>query len=228
LPLRATPPLKLRALRGKSYGGVMENFFNQSIDIIMQWNIYYLYLFLFACAVIENLCPPIPGDTVTAFGAFLAGIGKLDFLMVYIITTIGSTIGFMLLFYAGILFGRGFFSKTNIKFFSNDNIKKAEEWFSNYGYFVVAMNRFLPGIRSVISITAGISGLNTLKVFILSMLSAMFWNFLWIYAGYSLGNNWEKIYEALTVLVTRYNIAAITVMAAGVIVYVLYKFVRNR
>ena len=76
----------------------MEDFFNQSIEIIMQWNIYYLYLFLFASSIIENLFPPIPGDTITAFGAFLAGIGKLDFLMVIIITTIGSTIGFMLLF----------------------------------------------------------------------------------------------------------------------------------
>ncbi|MCL1865307.1 MAG: DedA family protein [Spirochaetes bacterium] len=206
----------------------MEFLLQQSYDIIMQWNIYYLYLFLFASAIIENLFPPIPGDTIIAFGAFLAGIGKLDFLIVFIITSIGSTIGFMMLFYVGVLFERGFFSKTKIKFFASGNIKKAEMWFNKYGYFVVAINRFLPGIRSVISISAGISGLNSLKVFLLSFVSAMFWNFLWIYAGYSLGNNWEKVYEALTVLVTRYNIAAITVLAVGVIVYVLYKVVKER
>ena len=206
----------------------MESLFNQSFDIIMQWNIYYLYLFLFASAIVENLFPPIPGDTITAFGAFLAGIGKLDFLMVFIVTTIGSSIGFMLLFYAGVFLGRNFFLNTKIKFISNENIIKAEEWFNKYGYFVVAINRFLPGIRSVISIVAGISGLNGLKVFILSVVSAMFWNFLWIYAGYSLGNNWEKVYEALSVLVTRYNIAAITVLIIAVIVYVLYKFVKSR
>ena len=206
----------------------MESLFNQSFDIIMQWNIYYLYLFLFASAIVENLFPPIPGDTITAFGAFLAGIGKLDFLMVFIVTTIGSSIGFILLFYAGAFLGRNFFLNTKIKFISNENIIKAEEWFNKYGYFVVAMNRFLPGIRSVISIVAGISGLNGLRVFILSVVSAMFWNFLWIYAGYSLGNNWGKVYEALSVLVMRYNIAAITVLIIAVIVYVLYKFVKNR
>jgi len=206
----------------------MEDLFNQSFEIIMQWNIYYLYLFLFASAIIENLFPPIPGDTITAFGAFLAGIGKLDFLMVIIITTIGSTIGFMLLFYAGVLFEKGFFSKTKIKFFAGENIKKAEVWFNKYGYFVVAMNRFLPGIRSVISITAGISRLNPLKVFILSILSAACWNFLWIYAGYSLGNNWEKVYAALSVLVARYNIAVVTILVVGVIVYVLYKVIKKR
>jgi len=185
-------------------------------------------MFLFASAIVENLVPPIPGDTITAFGAFLAGIGKLDFIMVWIITTLGSTIGFMLLFYAGVLFGRGFFSKTKIKFFNSENIKKAERWFNKYGYFVVAMNRFLPGIRSVISISAGISGLNGLKVFVLSMVSAIFWNFLWIYAGYSLGNNWEKVYEALTVLVTKYNIAVISILVIAAIVYVLYKFIIKR
>ena len=206
----------------------MESLFNQSIDIIMQWNIYYLYLFLFASAIVENLFPPIPGDTITAFGAFLTGIGKLDFFMVYLVTTLGSAIGFMMLFYAGVFLGTGFFSKTKMKFFSKENIEKAEKWFNKYGYFVVAINRFLPGIRSVISITAGISGLNGLKVFALSIVIALCWNFLWIYAGYSLGNNWEKVYEALTVLVTRYNIAVITILIAGVIVYVLYKFMKKK
>ena len=206
----------------------MEAFFNQSIDIIMQWNVFYLYMFLFASAIVENLFPPIPGDTITAFGAFLTGIGKLDFLMVYIVTTLGSTIGFMMLFYAGVFLGDGFFSKIKFKFFAEENIKKTEMWFNKYGYFVVAMNRFLPGIRSVISITAGISGLNGLKVFALSLVSAMCWNFIWIYTGYSLGNNWEKVSEALKVLLTRYNLTAITIICVGVIVYVVCRFMKRR
>ena len=46
-----------------------------------------IYLFLFAIAFIEYVFPPIPGDTVMVFGAYLVGTGKLDLLIVYIITT---------------------------------------------------------------------------------------------------------------------------------------------
>lgn len=206
----------------------MESLFSQSINSIMHWNIYLLYFFLFGSAVMENLFPPVPGDTITVFGAFLVGIGKLDFLMVYAVTTIGSSIGFILLFYAGAFLEMEFFLNTKIKIFSNQKILLAEKWFSRYGYYVVAMNRFLPGVRSVISIVAGISGLNGIKVFLLATVSALGWNFLWIYSGYTVGNNWEMVHEKITVIIKNYNTAALSLLAAGIAGYYIVKAVKKR
>ncbi|PKL16284.1 MAG: hypothetical protein CVV49_16995 [Spirochaetae bacterium HGW-Spirochaetae-5] len=206
----------------------MESFFANSIDIIMEWNVVLLYLFLFGSSVLENLFPPIPGDTITAFGAFLVGIGKLDFFYVYAVTTFGSSVGFILLFYAGAFLEMEFFLNTRFKIFSSHKILAAEKWFSRYGYYVVVLNRFLPGVRSVISIAAGISGLNGMKVFLLSIISAMGWNFLWIYTGYTLGNNWEVVQEKITIIIRTYNIAAAAVLIASGVSFFIYKMLKKK
>ena len=207
---------------------MMESFFTQSLDVIMQWSTLALYLFLFVSAVLENLFPPIPGDTITVFGAFLVGIGRLDFLMVYAVTTLGSTVGFVILFYLGAFLEMEFFLNTRFKIFSDHKILLAEKWFNSHGYYVVLLNRFLPGVRSVISIVAGISGLNGWKVFLLAMISAMGWNFLWIYSGYSLGNNWEMVHSKISVIISNYNMAAGVILAAGLIVYFGFKVLKKR
>ena len=56
-----------------------------------------LYLLLGLSAFVENIFPPIPGATITAFGVFLVGALKLDFMGVYLSTTLGSLAGFMAL-----------------------------------------------------------------------------------------------------------------------------------
>jgi membrane protein DedA with SNARE-associated domain len=206
----------------------MELFFSQSLDVIKAWDTRIIYLFLFASAIMENLFPPIPGDTITAFGAFLVGMGRLDFFMVLVVTTLGSSVGFIILFYVGAFLEREFFIHTDIKFFSAKSILAAEKWFARYGYYVVAINRFLPGVRSVISIAAGISGLSGPKVFILSLVSAVFWNFLWIYSGYTLGNNWEFVQAKFSLIIRSYNIAAVIILILVCMVYIGMKFFRKK
>ncbi len=195
----------------------------------MMWNAVALYLFLFGSSILENLFPPIPGDMITIFGAFLVGIGKLDFLLVFLVTTAGSTIGFIFLFYAGAFLEMEFFLNTRIKIFSNEKILLAEKWFHSHGYLVVLLNRFLPGIRSVISIVAGISGLSGLKVLFFASISALLWNFIWIYTGFTLGNNWETVYSKISLIIRNYNIAAISLFTVACIIYLSYSlFKRNR
>lgn len=206
----------------------MELLFTNSIDAILEWNIFFLYLFLFGSSVLENLFPPIPGDTITVFGAFLVGIGKLDFLIVYAVTTLGSSVGFILLFYAGAFLEMEFFLNTRFKIFSSRKIIAAEKWFSRYGYYVVLLNRFLPGVRSVISIAAGISGLNGMKVFLLSLVSAMGWNFLWIYTGYTLGNNWQIVQEKISIIIRNYNITAAAVLVSAAVLFYGFKYLKRR
>ncbi len=149
------------------------------------------YIILFLSAIIENIFPPIPGDTVTVFGAFLVGRGKLDYLLVLISTTIGSTIGFMGLFYIGYYFGRDYFIKKDFKFFSVSAINKTSKWFTRYGYLIILLNRFLAAIRSVISLTAGMAKMPHISVWVLTFIGCAIWNGLLIYAGYYLGENWS-------------------------------------
>jgi membrane protein DedA with SNARE-associated domain len=206
----------------------MESILNRIIDLILPQNNLIIYLFLFASAVVENLFPPIPGDTVTVFGAFLVGTGRLDFVLVYLTTTFGSVAGFMLLVFLGRGLMREFFIKKDYKFFSARSIIKAEAWFARYGYLVVLSNRFLPGIRSVISLTAGIARLELMKVFFLSLASSAVWNFLWILVGFLLGNNWRLVRKNAAHVIRQYDIAAGIVIGAAIAGIIIYHIAKRR
>ena len=206
----------------------MEEILNSIIQFLLPKNDVFLYFFLFLSAVVENLFPPIPGDTITALGAFLVGTGRLNYILVYISTTLGSVAGFMTLFFIGRFLQREFFLKKNYKFFSADSIVAAENWFSKFGYYIVVGNRFMPGVRSVISIVSGILKLSILKVFILSLVSAAVWNLIWIQAGFMLGNNWEVVKNRFGEIIKNYNIAAGIFITVIVIAFIIYKIIKKK
>ncbi|HNW29473.1 MAG TPA: DedA family protein [Spirochaetota bacterium] len=206
----------------------MEQIVNDIITFLLPKNDLFLYLFLFISAIIENLFPPIPGDTITIFGAFLVGTGRLSYMLVYAATTTGSVIGFMLLVMVGRILEREFFMNKNYRFFSAESIVAAERWFERYGYFVVLANRFLPGIRSVISLVSGITRLNLIKVVLLTLVSASVWNLIWIQVGFVLGNNWQMVREKAGILIERYNIAMGIIIALAVVCFIIYKKVKKR
>ncbi len=206
----------------------MENYIFDQLNSLLTYSDTLFYALLFVSAVIENLFPPIPGDTITAFGAFLVGTGRLNYFLVYASTTLGSFVGFMLLFLLGRFLGKEFFMNRNYRFFSSTSILSAELWFQKYGYLVVVGNRFLPGIRSVISIVSGISMLSIPRVLALSAASAAVWNFMWIHAGFMLGSNWDVVKSKMQMLLKTYNIAISIVIVAGLAVYLVYRIRAKR
>ena len=186
-----------------------------------------IYLLLGLSAYVENIFPPIPGDTITAFGAFLVGIGRLDFFGVYICTTLGSLLGFMTLFWLGLYMGRRFFLEKDYRFFKAKDIVRAEAWYRKYGYLLVAFNRFLPGIRSVISLAGGLSRLKVMSVALLALLSCAVWNLIWILLGYVLGTNWEVFEARITAILTGYNIVVLALFALVIIFFVIRRKYRK-
>ena len=187
-----------------------------------------IYVALGVCAFIENIFPPIPGDTITAIGAFFVGTGRLDFLGVFTATTAGSLAGFMTLFAIGSALGRRHFLERDYRLFRAETILRAEAWFRRYGYLIVALNRFLPGVRSAVSVAGGISRLETLPVVVLSLLSCAVWNGLWIFLGYSLGTRWEIVEPRLSTLMTRYNLTVTVLGGLALLAVVVIRALRRK
>ncbi len=178
------------------------------------------YVILFVSAIVENLFPPIPGDTVTVLGAYLITTGQLGFWGVYFSTTLGSVVGFYAMFLLGRKFGLSFIqSPKRAKYFAPNRVEKVQKWFDTYGYWVIAANRFLSGTRSVVSLFAGIFRLNSGYVLLLALLSALVWNGLLIYGGYQLGMNMDRI----TDIISQYNKIVIGFTALFVIYFVIRK-----
>ena len=178
-----------------------------------------IYFLLFAFAIIEYVFPPTPGDTAMVFGAYLVGIGKLDLLTLYILTTLGSIIGFLILFFIGKYYGREFFLKKNYRFFSKEMILQIETWFQHYGVGLIAVNRFLSGARSAVSLIAGISNMKVTITTLAALFSSMIWNAILISGGYFLGENWH----AVLTIVKRYNQFVIIVIILFFLFYLWKK-----
>jgi membrane protein DedA with SNARE-associated domain len=189
---------------------------------------FLIYFFLGLSAFVENLVPPIPGDTITAFGAFLVGVGKLSFAGVYISTTLGSLFGFLCLYWVGGLLGRHFFIERDYRFLRAQDIIKAEAWFGRYGYFLILFNRFMPGIRSAVALSAGISRFRTLPVMFLSLLSCAAWNLTWIFMGHTLGTHWETVEKKMGDFLVRYNVTMFILIVLVVLFFVFKKRLRKK
>ncbi len=167
----------------------------EAIRELGQQSAWWAYGLLFLSAFIENVFPPIPGDTVTLVGAYFVGTGKLDFWAVYFSTTAGSVLGFMTLYSLAYWLEWQILQKYRPGWIRKSHLDRVERWFRRYGYGIILANRFLSGARSVISIVAGLSRLNGLLVLAAATISVLLWNGLLIYLGAFIGKSWEEVVQ---------------------------------
>jgi len=168
-----------------------------SLESIVDWinhlDTIWIYIAVFSIAYIENIFPPSPSDVIVAFGGYLVGVGRTDFIATLLFATAGGTLGFMTMYGIGDLFGDKILEQGKIKFLPVESVMKVEQWFNKYGYWIIITNRFLAGTRAVVSFFAGMSELKLWKTTILCFVSALTWNTILVSAGSFLGYNWREI-----------------------------------
>ncbi len=185
----------------------------------------WLYVSVFLSAFVENIFPPVPGDTVTVFAAYLVGRTQHSFLGVFIATDLGSIGGFMTYYALGRLIHPEYFERRNFRFLPPASFKKAGDWFRRYGYWIVLFNRFLSGIRSVISIVCGLFRLPWTRILLVAAAGCSLWNILLMWAGYLLGANWRRI----DLILSQYSRILLAVfIVAGITWFVRKKTVARR
>ncbi|MCX6155813.1 MAG: DedA family protein [Candidatus Kapabacteria bacterium] len=152
---------------------------------------YWVLVFSFIVTFTENIFPPAPCDSILVFMGTLVGIGVVGYIPILITSTLGSWLGFVLMFWLGKEFGLKIIDSGKFKFITRESLKKPEQWFQKYGMYVIAVNRFMSGTRAVISFFAGLMELSTWKTSALSALSALLWNIILLSLGLFLGSNWK-------------------------------------
>ena len=197
--------------------------FEDILNNISNFTPFWIYVTLFFFAFVENVFPPSPSDFVVVVGGSLVSTGVISFIPTLILTTMGSVIGFMILFYIGSTVDRKIVHSGKFKYIPVDAIEKVEAWFKKYGYWVIAVNRFFPGTRSVISFFAGMSMLSVKRTIMLATVSAFLWNAIIIYLGYIFGSNVDVVDEYLS---TYTNIAV--AIAVIIVLIIIIKFVISK
>jgi len=147
---------------------------------------------------LENVFPPIPSELIMPLAGFTATQGKLGFPGVVIAGTVGSVLGALPLYYLGKIVGEERLKAWADKYgqwltVSSEDIEKSKKWFDKHGAKAVLMGRLVPGVRSLISIPAGMSEMN-LPIFLLySAIGTGVWAAVLTYVGYLLGENYAKV-----------------------------------
>jgi membrane protein DedA with SNARE-associated domain len=151
---------------------------------------------------LENVFPPIPSEIIMPLAGFIVSRGEQTFLGVVLSGTIGSVLGALPLYYAGYFIGEQRVERFVDKFgrwltISRKDLERARNWFDKHGRTAVLFCRLVPGIRSLISIPAGIKRMPIISFLCYTAIGASFWTFILTYAGYVLGAKFEQVEKYL-------------------------------
>lgn len=193
-------------------------------DIMEQFGYFGISFLIF----IENIFPPIPSEIILTFGGFMTTYSSLSILGVTVASTIGSVLGAIVLYGIGRLVDIKKLERIISKWghilrLQMDDIQRADLWFSKYGSWAVFFCRFVPLIRSLISLPAGMTHMNFGLFLLLTTLGSAIWNIVLVYIGAILGESWESI---LTFLDIYSNIVYVLIIL--MIIVIIIWFIRKR
>lgn len=153
----------------------------------------WAYGIILGVAWLENVVPPIPGDMVVVFGGYMAGLGLLNAPLVVILGSLGGTLGFMSMYFIGHRVGTGLMDPGRYRWLPKKRISRVQATLRERGFALVAANRFLSGLRSVISLTVGMAHMHPSLTWLWSAVSSLLWCTLLTVAGVVVGENWEVV-----------------------------------
>jgi membrane protein DedA with SNARE-associated domain len=169
---------------------------------------------IFLLMVLESALIPIPSEIIMPFSGFLVTAGKLGSIGTVLAGSLGNLVGSILTYYLGMKLGRAFLIKYGrYILFRVHHLEWIEHLFQIYGDKISFIGRLLPGVRTYVSLPAGIGKTNLVKFAIYTFVGSIIWNSFLTYAGMQLGSNWKNI-ERYSI---HLDIIAIIVVAAFVI-----------
>lgn len=148
--------------------------------------------------LIENVFPPIPSEVIMPLAGYIASRGQLTFLGVLLAGTVGSLAGALFWYAIGRWIGRERLKRFAARHgrwltLSSADIERASVWFSERGHVAVLVGRLVPGIRTLISVPAGVAGMPLLPFLATSAVGTLLWTGLLAAAGYVLGESYGTV-----------------------------------
>lgn len=168
-------------------------------EIIINLMNQFGYIGIFLLIAIENIFPPIPSEVILSFGGYMTTYSNLNVPLVILSATLGSLLGAIVLYAIGKILNKERLMKIvsgkvgKILHLKKEDIESADKWFDTKGEKCVFFCRFIPIVRSLISIPAGMSEMNIPKFLIYTTIGSLIWNSVLVVVGSIVGENWENI-----------------------------------
>lgn len=198
--------------------GLIENLSSLAIYLINTLG----YWGVFIGMTLESACIPLPSEIIMPFSGYVVwqGTTNMTLIGITIVGTLGNLLGSLIAYFVGWKGGRPLLEKYGkYILITHSKLELADRWFERYGYEAVFISRFLPAIRTFISLPAGIAHMDLKKFIIYTFFGSLPWSFALGYLGVVLGPHWE-------VLRTYFHILDIVVAVGivGFVAFLIYKY----
>jgi membrane protein DedA with SNARE-associated domain len=176
---------------------------------------------------LENLFPPIPSELIMPLAGFTVAQGKMNFGIAVVAGTIGTMAGTYAWYYLGRLVNYQRLQSWTDRYgkwirVTAQDIDRVNDWFNKYGSKAVFFGRMVPGIRTLISLPAGMNQMPFVTFTIYSTLGTAIWTLALTTAGFLLGDNYTSIEQYLAPISKLVLFGLI-----GLIGYFIFKKVRS-
>ncbi len=158
------------------------------------------YLAIFILMLLESACVPVPSEVTMLFGGalvsvpFLAPGQQLDLGLVIAAGTLGNVVGSWLAYWVGYVGGRPLIDRFGKYLLLRPHeIDRAHDWFEKHGEATVFFSRFVPVVRTFISLPAGVARMPFGRFTLYTFLGCLPWTALFTILGYYLGENWHLV-----------------------------------
>ena len=180
------------------------------------------YLSLFALMALESASLPIPSEVVLPLAGYFVYLGTMNFWLAVAVSTLASILGALVDYYLAIWLGRPFVVELLRLFrLHKGALDRAEAWFERSGQWTVFAARFVPGLRTIISLPAGLFRLDVWRFVAMTLAGCFAWSVVLVYAGLLAAENGQQVLTAFasSTVVIDYLSAAVAAMSAAYIAY---------
>jgi len=172
---------------------------NQLLGLFEGLPAWFVYIVLGTGAALENVVPPVPADTFVVLGAFLAARGGLvSAWTVFWVTWIANTAAAAAVYWAGRRYGESFFaSRIGRNLLNPHQMARIGVFYDRWGLWAVFFTRFLPGLRAVVPVFAGVTKQTAPRVLLPVVVASGLWHGTLVLAGVGAGHNLDAIIARL-------------------------------
>lgn len=168
--------------------------FDWIVALISNWSYSGIAFLMLA----ENVFPPIPSELIMPLAGFIAARGEIGLAGAILAGTLGSVVGALLWFYIGRWIGSDRLKQWAVRYgrlltMTPGDVDAANRWFALHGGRAVLFGRLVPGVRTLISVPAGISNMSLGRLLIYSAIGTILWTGLLAIAGYLLEGEYDRV-----------------------------------
>lgn len=174
-----------------------------------------IYLIVGIGAAVENVFPPIPSDTFALFGAFLAAQGEAETRLIFAATWLGNVSSALMTYGLARRYGRSVFTGTGFGrwMLHPGQLEQVERFYARWGRSAIFFSRFIPAVRAVAPVFAGVTGMRFWPTFLPLATASAIWYALIVWVGATAGSNWDAIRTTLAPYNTALGIAGAALIA---------------